>query len=83
MEFLAHSSVSIQPSPPSALALWDDLCIYGNELLEAMNELRNGLSLLQVFLVFECEYRFFQIFSIYIYIIFSFCKNRSIIIILI
>lgn len=40
-----HQSTSgVQPSPPAALVLWDDLCVYGNALLEAINELRNGLS---------------------------------------
>ncbi|MFH4976298.1 hypothetical protein AB6A40_003007 [Gnathostoma spinigerum] len=33
-----------QPVPPSLLAFWDDLCIYGNVILEALNEMRNALS---------------------------------------
>ncbi|MCP9257478.1 Conserved oligomeric Golgi complex subunit 8 [Dirofilaria immitis] len=33
-----------QPSAPSVLAFWDDLCIYGNTLIDALNELRSGLS---------------------------------------
>lgn len=37
-----------QPAAPPSLALWDDLCVYGNDLLDAMNELRSGLSPMQV-----------------------------------
>ncbi|VDK53822.1 unnamed protein product [Gongylonema pulchrum] len=37
-----------QPSAPAVLASWDDLCVYGNALIDALNELRNGLSPAQV-----------------------------------
>lgn len=37
-----------QPPAPSILAFWDDLCIYGNALIDALNELRSGLSPTQV-----------------------------------
>ncbi|KAM3722601.1 Conserved oligomeric Golgi complex subunit [Dirofilaria immitis] len=37
-----------QPSAPSVLAFWDDLCIYGNTLIDALNELRSGLSPTQI-----------------------------------
>ncbi|VDD89750.1 unnamed protein product [Enterobius vermicularis] len=36
------------PAPPVALTFWDDLCVYGNALIEAMNQLRNGLSPIMV-----------------------------------
>ncbi|KAL3993700.1 Dor1-like family protein [Acanthocheilonema viteae] len=37
-----------QLSAPSVLAFWDDLCIYGNTLIDALNELRSGLSPTQI-----------------------------------
>uniref|UniRef100_F1L1L0 Conserved oligomeric Golgi complex subunit 8 n=1 Tax=Ascaris suum TaxID=6253 RepID=F1L1L0_ASCSU len=41
---VAHYASGVQPPPPSLLSMWDDICVYGNEVLDAMNELRNGLS---------------------------------------
>lgn len=46
--FLSGSQDSKQPSALSVLAFWDDLCIYGNALIDALNELRSGLSPSQV-----------------------------------
>uniref|UniRef100_A0A0N5CQ53 Conserved oligomeric Golgi complex subunit 8 n=1 Tax=Thelazia callipaeda TaxID=103827 RepID=A0A0N5CQ53_THECL len=39
---------SAQPSAPSVLAYWDDLCVYGNSLIDALNDLRSGLSPVQI-----------------------------------
>ncbi|KHN76009.1 Conserved oligomeric Golgi complex subunit 8 [Toxocara canis] len=41
---VAQYTPGVQPPPPPVLSVWDDLCVYGNEILDAMNELRNGLS---------------------------------------
>lgn len=37
-----------QLSAPQELAVWDDLCVYGNALIDALNDLRNGLSPMQM-----------------------------------
>lgn len=49
---VAHYASGVQPPPPSLLSMWDDICVYGNEVLDAMNELRNGLSPMHVSLYF-------------------------------
>uniref|UniRef100_A0A8R1XR47 Conserved oligomeric Golgi complex subunit 8 n=1 Tax=Onchocerca volvulus TaxID=6282 RepID=A0A8R1XR47_ONCVO len=46
--FLSCTQDGKQPSVPSVLAFWDDLCIYGNALIDALNELRSGLSPTQI-----------------------------------
>ncbi|VDO16658.1 unnamed protein product [Brugia timori] len=46
--FSSGSQDGKQPSAPSVLAFWDDLCVYGNALIDALNELRNGLSPTQI-----------------------------------
>uniref|UniRef100_A0A0R3RXS2 Conserved oligomeric Golgi complex subunit 8 n=1 Tax=Elaeophora elaphi TaxID=1147741 RepID=A0A0R3RXS2_9BILA len=46
--FLSDTQDGRQPSVPSVLAFWDDLCIYGNALIDALNELRSGLSPAQI-----------------------------------
>ncbi|CAG9535159.1 unnamed protein product [Cercopithifilaria johnstoni] len=46
--FLSGTQHGQQPSALSVLAFWDDLCIYGNALIDALNELRSGLSPTQV-----------------------------------
>ncbi|EFO21480.2 hypothetical protein LOAG_07009 [Loa loa] len=46
--FLSGTQDGKQPSAPSVLAYWDDLCIYGNALIDALNELRSGLSPTQI-----------------------------------
>ncbi|VDK18628.1 unnamed protein product, partial [Anisakis simplex] len=42
-----------QPTPPAQLSMWDDLCVYGNEILDAFNELRDGLSPMHIAGVLE------------------------------
>lgn len=39
-----NSTFNANPTPSAALTFWDDLCVYGNGVIEAMNQLRNGLS---------------------------------------
>uniref|UniRef100_A0A915PPE6 Conserved oligomeric Golgi complex subunit 8 n=1 Tax=Setaria digitata TaxID=48799 RepID=A0A915PPE6_9BILA len=46
--FLPSSQDGKQPSAPQALAFWDDLCVYGNALIDALNELRSGLSPIEI-----------------------------------
>lgn len=61
--YLSGTQDDRQLSAPSVLALWDDLCIYGNALIDALNELRNGLSPVQVNIAIH--FLFYKFFNIY------------------
>lgn len=41
------------PQPSAELSLWDDVCVYGNGLVEALNNLRFSLSPMIVSSVFS------------------------------
>lgn len=40
-------------SAPLELCVWDDLCIYGNQLIEALNEIRHLISINYVSFFFK------------------------------
>lgn len=46
---IKSNSVLIQDSevlkPPLALCIWDDICVFGNNILEAFNDTRHSLSI--------------------------------------
>lgn len=50
---IPYTAANVQPAPPAALTLWDDLCIYGNAIIGAFNQLRNGLSSMQIHAVLK------------------------------
>lgn len=55
--------ISIQDSEvlsaPLELCIWDDICVFGNKILEAFNETRHSLSISYVMFCFFSFFKFF------------------------